>query len=793
MRRFAAVCSAFILCVCAFAALEAGAHRSTSPSQPVVTLDPSPDAVCAGDQTDFQSAATQSDGSSLPAGGLQWQVFPVGGSTYTDLPGATGNPLHLTTSAADDGNLYRAAWTNSTTHEGPAFSQPAHLTVQTETLLTASPSGETVAPGSTASFTASATVNGSTPTPTVQWQVDLPGTSTVWNDIPGATSPTLSLTASGTDDGNQYRAVFSDVCGPAINTDSAMLTVQSLPAVTTNPANAGPVNVGDAVSFTAAASGYPAPSVQWQYSYDGTNWIDFGGQTSTTLAFTASSLDNGKRYRAEFTNRVGTTASAVATLAVDFAPIIVDDPINDTPCPGSSAGFFSDARANPAATEQWQSSPDGITWTNIPGATSSSLSFTPTAGDDGVQYRAVFTNSVGTTDSDPGTLTVATTPAVTLNPVNTTVAPGAQASFTVAATGHPTPLVSWQSSTDGGATWSPILGLVPSTTITFSPSASADGNEYRAVFRLGECGQVFTTAATLHVVAPVPAPAPPGPTVTTLMTAGPSGTLATDGSLAGDVGVLGGTDSVAWPAGAFGPATVTLSQTAGVGNVAGFAAGGAVLSLSVTGTGGNAITAFPVPLVLHMTPSGPPPFVPSYSPDGLTWVPIPQLAAPTLPPGQPDGYFLNPGGSIDIYTRHATFFGVLKDVQAPSAPTSLRASYAPGRLTFTWGASTDNVGVSGYTLLGGATPESIQGGATTIAVRPATGVYSLHATDAAGNKSADATVTVAARPRPKAIPRMIPRWAFQLLAGGHPSAPRPLPTWYAAWKKWRLNPYTFTA
>jgi len=788
MRRLAAFSSAFILCVCAFAVLEAGAHRSNA-TQPVVTLHPSPETVCTTGSTAFQSAATQTDGSSLPAGGLQWQSSPDD-STWSDIPGAVGNPLAFHPQVSDDGNHYRAAWKNVSTSDPTAFSNSAQLTVETPPLLTASPSGATVAPGATASFTAAAT---STPAPHVQWQVDLPGPITVWNDIPGANSQTLSFTASGTDDGNQYRAVFSNVCDSSVLSGSAMLTVQSLPAVTTNPADAGPVNVGDAVSFTAAASGYPTPSVQWQYSYDGTNWIDFGGQTATTLAFTASSLDIGKEYRAEFTNRVGTTDSAAATLAVDFAPIIVDDPINDTPCPGSSAGFFSDARANPAATEQWQSSPDGITWTNIPGATSSSLSFTPTAGDDGVQYRAVFTNSVGTTDSDPGTLTVATTPAVTLNPVDTIVAPGAQASFTVAASGHPTPLVSWQSSTDSGATWSPILGLVPSTTITFSPSASADGNEYRAVFRLGECGQVFTTAATLHVVTPVPAPAPPGPTVTTLTSAGTSATLATDGSLAGDVGVLGGAGSVSWPAGAFGPASVTLSQTAGVGNVAGFAAGGEVLSLSVTGTGGNAITSFPVPLVLHITPSGPPPFIPSYSSDGLSWVPIPQLALPSLPPGQPDGYFLNPGGSIDVYTRHATYFSVLKDVQAPSAPASLRVRYAAGTLTFTWAAATDNVGVAGYTLVAGITQQSVSTVATAVMFRAASGTYSLHAVDAAGNAGADVTLKVVARARPQTIPRAIPRWAFELLAGAHPNVPRPLPSWYAAWKNWRLNPYTFTA
>ena len=672
MRRLVVLCGVFAL-LCAFGALGAGADP------PTVTLSPSAETVCAvSGLTEFQSGT-------LTSASLQWQSS-TDNSTWSDIPGATSNPLSFHPQASDNGSFYRAGWTNTITHEGPAFSTSAQLTVRTETLLTASPSGETVAPGATASFTAAATVNSSTPTPTVQWQVDVPGPSTIWNDIPGATSPTLSFTASGADDGNQYRAVFSDVCGPPISTDSAMLTVQSLPAVTTQPADVGPVSDGAPVSFTAQASGFPAPSVQWQYSFTGgSSWIDLGGETSTTLAFNAGALDDGNEYRAAFTNRVGTTFSAVAALTVQFAPQVVDQPQDRLVCPSGGAGFFSDARADPTATEQWQSSPDGVLWTDIPGATSTSLSFAPSPLDDGEHYRALFTNTFGTTDSDSAALTVATTPTVTLDPVDTTVAPGDPVSFVVAATGHPTPLVGWQSSTDGGASWFPILGQ-PTTKLTFTPSASADGTEYRAVFHVAECGQVFTSAATLHVVAAVPAPPPPGPLQTTLTLPGPSATLATDGSLPGDVGVLGGAGEVTWPAGAFGPATVSLAQTPDVGNVAGFAAGGDVLSLSVIGSNGKAITSFPAPLVLHMTPAVPPPFVPSYSPDGLSWVPIPQLAAPQLPPGQRDGYFLNPDNSIDIYTLHATYFGVLQDVQAPSAPGSLRASYAAGTLTFAWAA-----------------------------------------------------------------------------------------------------------
>ena len=61
------------------------------------------------------------------------------------------------------------------------------------------------------------------------------------------------------------------------------ITVNRAPAVTTEPANQS-VNAGDTATFTAAASGYPTPTVQWQVSTNGgSSFSNIGGATSTTL------------------------------------------------------------------------------------------------------------------------------------------------------------------------------------------------------------------------------------------------------------------------------------------------------------------------------------------------------------------------------------------------------------------------------------------------------------------------------------------------------------------------------
>ncbi len=86
------------------------------------------------------------------------------------------------------------------------------------------------------------------------------------------------------------------------------------PAITTQPQNQT-VYVGDAVSFSAAASGDPAPSLQWQVNA-GTTWTDIPGATVSPLTFTASFDQNGNQYRAVFTNCAGSAASNSATLSV---------------------------------------------------------------------------------------------------------------------------------------------------------------------------------------------------------------------------------------------------------------------------------------------------------------------------------------------------------------------------------------------------------------------------------------------------------------------------------------------
>jgi hypothetical protein len=370
------------------------------------------------------------------------------------------------------------------------------LTVDAGPSVTTNPMNQTVCDGGTATFTAAAS---GSPTPTVQWQVSTDG-GTTFNNVPGATSTTLMFTASASQNGHRFRAVFTNTCGTATTT-AAILTVNSGPSVTTNPMNQTVCDGGTA-TFTAAASGSPTPTVQWQVSTDGgTTFNNVPGATSTTLMFTASASQNGHRFRAVFTNSCGSATSTAATLTVNTAPSVTTNPGDQATCAGSLVSFTAAASGSPTPTVQWQVSTDGgSTFANIPGATSTTLSFSATPAQDGHKFRAVFTNTCGTATTSAAMLMSGSAPAITTNPGNQSACSGGLASFVAGASGAPTPTVQWQVSTDGGATFNNIPGAT-STTLSFAVAIGQNSNLFRAVFT-NACGSATTSAATLTVNTP---------------------------------------------------------------------------------------------------------------------------------------------------------------------------------------------------------------------------------------------------------------------------------------------------
>jgi hypothetical protein len=157
-------------------------------------------------------------------------------------------------------------------------------------------------------------------------------------------------------------------------------------------------------------------------SNDGLNWVLRQSGTGNYLDY-AMAVPGG--FIASLQGQLYTSQDGLAwtsRVAGTYLPLLAGDKVfvsgnsssrqsGQLATPGGvlSASFASSATTtfgSPAI--QWQQSTNGGgTWTNIAGAVSSPLSFTPTSADNGKRYRAVFTKgSYTTVNSNSATLTV---------------------------------------------------------------------------------------------------------------------------------------------------------------------------------------------------------------------------------------------------------------------------------------------------------------------------------------------------------------------------------------------------
>ena len=269
------------------------------------TITPTPTEVCAN------STGNQASG---PAGASSYAWTIMNGTitsatnlqTISYTAGATGNvTLNLTVTNAS----------------GCSASNSTLVTINQPPLVTMEPLNQNANPGDMITFNAAAS---GSPTPTVQWQVSTDG-GMMFNDLPGEMSTTLSFTAMLSQNGYRYRAVFTNTCNTA-TTKHALLSLCTPPAVTTQPA-AQIVGTGATVSFTAAASGAPAPTVQWQVDTgSGFNDLPLATHATLTLPHVTAAM-NGYRYQAVFTNDCGTDTSQPALLTVNPFKVDIGDPL----------------------------------------------------------------------------------------------------------------------------------------------------------------------------------------------------------------------------------------------------------------------------------------------------------------------------------------------------------------------------------------------------------------------------------------------------------------------------------
>ena len=109
--------------------------------------------------------------------------------------------------------------------------------------------------------------------------------------------------------------------------------------------------------------------------------------------------------------------------ATPAPPTITSQPVNQAVVAGADA-TFSIAATGTSLTYQWQSSPDGTSWTDVSGATGATLIRGAAAiADNGRRFRGVVSNSAGSATSSAATLIVTAAPS-TFTPLTPTLKTG---------------------------------------------------------------------------------------------------------------------------------------------------------------------------------------------------------------------------------------------------------------------------------------------------------------------------------------------------------------------------------
>jgi gliding motility-associated-like protein len=343
-------------------------------------------------------------------------------------------------------------------------------------------------PGSiTVPFNVSYTINGGVPVTELVPATVIPQntsytyTFTTKADLsaPGTYSfdATVSVPGDPTPGNDTYTGYSVSALSPSIG---GAITAPSSVCVTSN-------------SGSLSLTGHTGNVLGWQYSTDGGGtWINISN-TSTTQSYT--NLTVPTKYRVQVQNSVCTPVySSISTVAID--PVSVGGTISTSAsvCRSGNGGTLTSGGGRIGTILKWQYSLNGgATWidTAVTTTTLNYLNLTSTRA-----YRVqVASGACNPVFSSTATITVSPlSVGGTISPAAVTVCSGSN-SGTLTLSGHTGSVVQWQSSTNGGTTWTPIANATTSQTYTNLVTTT----QYRVLVQSGPCASAFSSVAIVTV------------------------------------------------------------------------------------------------------------------------------------------------------------------------------------------------------------------------------------------------------------------------------------------------------
>ncbi|GEM_PF-2394722 len=295
------------------------------------------------------------------------------------------------------------------------------------------------------------------------------------------------------------------------------------------------IAVGDTIQVSYRAEVIDANSriPGWEVTVGGQtnstfNWLSTNGtQTKTHKFVRTTAIANNATFTLVFESDRGTgsgsspliginniSVTILPATAVCATPSVTTQPAGLALFAPNAATFSVSAVDVTSYQWQWRASASG-TWANVTaaegtgGTTATFTTVSTTQAMDGYQYRAVLTNTCGSTtqtlNTNAATLTVnCTNPVVTMQPLDTTVMSGVPAGFLINATDVST--YQWQWRANANSNWADVTvaegsGGTTNAFTTIATTQQMNGYQYRVVLT-NTCGITLTDSADLTICTP---------------------------------------------------------------------------------------------------------------------------------------------------------------------------------------------------------------------------------------------------------------------------------------------------
>lgn len=372
----------------------------------------------------------------------QWQKWNNG--SWQNISGATSASLAFSKVSSGDAGRYRCQVSNAVATDTSA---EATVTVLAGVTITTSPASQTVNAGESAQFTVIATGDN------LQYEWTKNG-----ERLPN-TGNTLSFAAAREVDEATYGCrVYNG--GSSADCRSFSLTVNSPLAITQQPVSQNTYE-GGSVTLTAAASGDPAPTLEW---YFGDTLVG----TGNSLTINNIAVNQAGEYRCLAKNATGSVNCNPVTISVSQSVKILGQPGATTVVEGNPLTLTLSASGE-SLSYDW--SRNGVSL----GINSPTLSLANIKVSDEGTYSCRIWNSNSSASCNAFTVTVNQGVRITSQPVSTSAFEDTSVTLSVTATGKPIPTVDWYRNG--------TLVRSNTSTLTFSSVQMANAGSYQCIVR----------------------------------------------------------------------------------------------------------------------------------------------------------------------------------------------------------------------------------------------------------------------------------------------------------------------